>query len=110
MKVEAYVKSAATILIAYDGKTPFAAFLKDYFRKEKKFGSRDRRTVSQLCYAYFRLGNLYRDLSAEERIYKAMELQEAGALTDEEALQLFPLHRHLSPDIDALTFARSQLQ
>ncbi|TCZ67336.1 methyltransferase domain-containing protein [Flaviaesturariibacter aridisoli] len=110
MKVEAYVKSAATILTAYDGKVPFAAFLKDYFRKEKKFGSRDRRTVSQFCYAYFRLGNLYRNLAAEERIYKAMELQEAGSLTNEEALQLFPLHRHLSPEIDALTFARSQLQ
>ncbi|GAB4091206.1 RsmB/NOP family class I SAM-dependent RNA methyltransferase [Flaviaesturariibacter terrae] len=110
MKVDSYVKAAATLLSQYNGKTPFAGWLKEYFRNEKKFGSRDRRMVSQLCYSYFRLGNLYRELPTEERIYKAVELQEAPTLSDAEALQLFPLHRHLSPEIETLAFARAQLQ
>jgi 16S rRNA (cytosine967-C5)-methyltransferase len=110
MKVDAYVKSAATLLALYDGKIPFAAWLKDYFRKEKKFGSRDRRTVSQLCYSYFRLGRLFTSLSIEDRIKKALELQEAGAGSVADPLEVFPLHRFLSPEIEADLFVRSHLQ
>lgn len=106
--MDAYVKSAATILSLYDGKVPFAAFLKEYFRKEKKFGSRDRRMVSALCYAYFRLGGLYPELSLEERIYRGQALAE-GAERPENPLAVFPLHPYLSPQIDAPAFAAAHL-
>ncbi|TCJ12399.1 RsmB/NOP family class I SAM-dependent RNA methyltransferase [Flaviaesturariibacter flavus] len=110
MKVDAYIRSANTILGLYDGKTPFAGWLKEYFRKEKKFGSRDRRMVTQLCYGYFRLGNLLADRSREERILFAHEVQTGVASLPDDLLAVFPLRAHLSPEIDAVAFVRAQLE
>jgi len=47
---------------------PFASFLKKYFAANKKFGSKDRKQISHLCYCYFRLGKSLPDTSVEERI------------------------------------------
>lgn len=54
---ENYLRSAAAIITAYNGDTPFAGFLKTHFAANKKFGSKDRKFISQICYAYFRTGN-----------------------------------------------------
>lgn len=54
---ENYLRSAAAIINAYNGDTPFAGFLKTHFAANKKFGSKDRRFISQICYSYFRTGN-----------------------------------------------------
>jgi len=51
-----HVNTAKAILSSYNGQMPFAAFLKIFFAKEKKYGSRDRKTISSLCYNYFRTG------------------------------------------------------
>jgi 16S rRNA (cytosine967-C5)-methyltransferase len=42
--------------------------LKAFFAKEKKFGSRDRKTISSLCYSYFRLGYALKEQSLDERL------------------------------------------
>lgn len=63
-----HLLSAATILGLYNGSEPFAAFLRKYFAQHKKFGSRDRKQVGQLCYCYFRLGRAALQLSIEERL------------------------------------------
>ncbi len=47
---------------------PFSHFLKARFKTEKKFGSRDRKIISDLCYSAFRLGKAGLSLSTEERI------------------------------------------
>lgn len=47
---------------------PFAHFLRTFFRSEKKFGSRDRKTIADLCYSAFRLGKAGLSLPPEERI------------------------------------------
>ncbi|MBK7098298.1 MAG: methyltransferase domain-containing protein [Sphingobacteriales bacterium] len=52
----------------YDGKIPFAPFIKDFFSQYKKFGSKDRKQISRLCYSYFRLGKSCLDLSIENRV------------------------------------------
>jgi len=52
-----YLNSTKGILSAYNGEEPFASFIKKYFAVHKKFGSRDRKQISHLCYCYFRLGN-----------------------------------------------------
>ncbi|RYZ20509.1 MAG: Fmu (Sun) domain protein [Chitinophagaceae bacterium] len=110
MKVDAHIRSANTLLELYDGKTPFAGWLKEYFRKEKKFGSRDRRVVTQLCYGYFRLGGLLADRDREERIRFAHELQSGDVTLPDDLLPAFPLLGHLSPEIDTAAFLRAQLE
>jgi 16S rRNA (cytosine967-C5)-methyltransferase len=110
MKVEAYIKSAATLLSQFDGSVPFAAWLKEYFRKQKKFGSRDRRTVSQLCFAYFRTGKLFADKPLEEGIRLASELSTDGQAASKDLSRVFPLHAYLSTEIDAPAFVASHLR
>jgi len=69
-----YLNSAQEILSVYNGEEPFASFLKKYFARYKKYGSKDRKQVSHLCYCYFRLGKALSDLPAEERILTGLFL------------------------------------
>ena len=69
-----HINTAKTILALYDGTIPFAAFIKDFFSKEKKYGSRDRRTISSVCYNYFRTGNALKEKTVEERLIISMFL------------------------------------
>lgn len=62
-----YVNSAIKILTEYNGREPFSIFLKSFFSRNKKYGSRDRKQVSHLCYCYFRLGKALTELVIEER-------------------------------------------
>jgi 16S rRNA (cytosine967-C5)-methyltransferase len=110
MNAAAYIRSAATLLAQYEGKTPFAAWLKEYFRKEKKFGSRDRRTVSQLCFAYFRTGKLFASEPPEEAIRLASELAPDAALAPDDLRAVFPLHAHISKEIGTEAFIRAHLK
>jgi 16S rRNA (cytosine967-C5)-methyltransferase len=52
-----HLNTAVAIIEAYKGETPLHVYLKDFFSKDKKYGSKDRRTISALCYYYFRLGH-----------------------------------------------------
>lgn len=63
-----YLNSAEKLLSDYKGKEPFSLFLKAFFKQYKKYGSRDRREISNLCYCYFRLGKSLPDLEIQERI------------------------------------------
>jgi 16S rRNA (cytosine967-C5)-methyltransferase len=64
----AYLRNASLVLESFEFKEPFALFLKSYFKKNKKFGSRDRKVVSDLCYGYLRLGNAADDLPTSSAI------------------------------------------
>ncbi|HEX8461288.1 MAG TPA: Fmu (Sun) domain-containing protein, partial [Segetibacter sp.] len=63
-----HVNTATTIIKAYKGEVPLAVFIRNFFSKEKKYGSRDRRTISSLCYNYFRLGFALEKSRIEERL------------------------------------------
>lgn len=65
-----HLNSAVAILRSYDGRIPFAHFIKHYFSQHKKFGSKDRRQISELCYCCFRLGRSYPQLTTEQKIVK----------------------------------------
>jgi 16S rRNA (cytosine967-C5)-methyltransferase len=67
----AHLRSCQTILEAYSGQEPLAAYLKKCFAANKKYGSKDRRHISALCYHYFRLGFLLQDWAPEQRIAAA---------------------------------------
>jgi len=69
-----YLNSAKAILQQYGGEEPFSSFLKKYFATNKKFGSKDRKQVSHLCYCYFRMGKAGMDEPMEERILTGLFL------------------------------------
>ena len=71
MKYFSHLNSAAQIITAYDAKQPFHHYLKNFFRLEKKYGSKDRKSIGGLCYSYFRIGRLFKQLSLTERITAA---------------------------------------
>lgn len=74
MKFFAHLRTAVQVLSRYKGQQPFGLFIKDFFRQDKKYGSRDRKYISQLCYAYFRLGKSFSALPVEERIVAGLFL------------------------------------
>lgn len=74
MFVQAYLHTAAEILDIYKGEEPFASFLKKYFGAHKKFGSRDRRHITHLCYCFFRLGKSMMEVSVQERMLAGLFL------------------------------------
>lgn len=63
-----YLNTAQTILAAYRFEQPFHVFIKSFFKKHKKYGSRDRKLISNLCYAFFRIGDAAADLSFNEQV------------------------------------------
>ena len=69
-----YLLSAIQIMDLYDGSMPLAAFLKKHFSENKKFGSKDRKNIAHLCYAYCRIGNAGKELRVEDRFKIALFL------------------------------------
>lgn len=137
MFVRAYLDTAAQILDQYDGAEPMPSFLKKYFAAHKKFGSRDRRQTTHLCYAYFRLGHALRQVPRQERLLLGLYLcstvpqpilaqlkpewnETVGHSIPEKISvvqenypfseqDIFPFFTHLAPDIDRPAFQRSFL-
>lgn len=73
-RFHSYVNTSAGILHSYNGEEPFAAFLKKFFSAHKKFGAKDRKFISQLCYCYFRPGKALGTLPTEERLLAGLFL------------------------------------
>lgn len=74
MKYFSHLNTAVQVLQQYNGKLPFGIFIKQYFSAHKKYGSKDRKNISQLCYSYFRLGKALQHLSIEEQILTGLFL------------------------------------
>lgn len=81
-----HLKNAAQILDLYSGTEPFHHFLKAFFRTDKKYGSKDRRQIGQLCYGYFRLGRALEDYGKEEQMVVGLFL---AASRPDEMLEVF---------------------
>jgi 16S rRNA (cytosine967-C5)-methyltransferase len=86
---QSHIKSAEIIVSGFDGSIPFASYLKQYFSKHPKFGSKDRRLVSKYCYIYFRVSNLFPGLTFSEIVLYAIFLTESEG------------HPELSEDLNA---------
>ncbi|HAI83612.1 MAG TPA: Fmu (Sun) domain protein [Chitinophagaceae bacterium] len=69
-----YLQYAAEIIEAYDGKVPLHYFIKQSFAKQKKFGSRDRKAISQVVYSYYRVSNALRQMSLQQALPLALLL------------------------------------
>lgn len=131
-----YINSAREIIAAYSGAEPFASHLKKQFAANKKFGSKDRKQIAQLCYSYFRLGRSLQQCTVEEKLLAGLflchrssndllqhlkpEWNDVIETAFEKKLQLlnnevhaaaiFPFTDALSAGIDVEAFALSHLQ
>jgi 16S rRNA (cytosine967-C5)-methyltransferase len=133
-RYHSYLASATHIIQAYHGGEPFVYFIKKQFAVHKKFGSRDRKIISSLCYSYFRTYSLFKDETTEQHILKGLflceskshdllealsaELHEKVTLSAEEKIEflgllprsLFPFLDDLGPVIHPLEFSLSILR
>lgn len=69
-----YLNAALALIQDYKGEQPFHLYLKGYFRQHSKYGSRDRKRISHLCYCYFRSGNAWLDVKPEEKLLASLFL------------------------------------
>jgi 16S rRNA (cytosine967-C5)-methyltransferase len=69
-----YLNTTKQIIQSYDGRVPLTTWLKQFFKADKKFGSKDRKNISHACYCFYRLGNAFQDLSFEEKMLTALFL------------------------------------
>ncbi|OQP51337.1 Fmu (Sun) domain-containing protein [Niastella yeongjuensis] len=74
MKYFSHLNTAVQLLQQYNGSQPFGSFIKQFFSQHKKYGSKDRKNISHLCYAFFRLGKALPQLPMEERILTGLFL------------------------------------
>jgi len=76
-----HLQTAIGIIDEYDGVVPLAAYLKNHFSANKKYGSKDRKNIAHFCYAFFRLGHALKAHPSEQRIRVSLFLQnkEPGA-------------------------------
>lgn len=50
---------AHELILSYHYPQPFHLYAKDFFKQHKKFGSKDRKAILEVCYTYFRTGRLF---------------------------------------------------
>lgn len=78
MKYFAHLNTAVQVLNGYKGQQPFGIYLKEFFKQDKKYGSKDRKSIGHLCYCYFRTGKALLPLTVEERVVAGLFLCSAA--------------------------------
>lgn len=53
------LETAKHLITNYRHHEPLHSYLKFFFKQNKKYGSRDRKLISSLCYNYYRLGQAF---------------------------------------------------
>ncbi|HRP45846.1 MAG TPA: methyltransferase domain-containing protein [Ginsengibacter sp.] len=66
-----HIRYAIALLNSYEGSIPLHLYLKEYFSKNRKHGSNDRKAITALCYGYFRVANGFKNTSNREEIISA---------------------------------------
>ena len=73
-KYHSYLNSAEKVIKSYQGQEPLSSYLKKFFANNKKYGSKDRKQIGQLCYSYFRPGKSLEALSIQEKLLAGLYL------------------------------------
>ncbi len=121
MRFRSYFNHALHIIDSFDGSMPLAQFLKQYFARNKKHGSTDRKMIAHACYSYYRLGHALKDSPPDDRLRAALSLCSEDPAKWSEVLDtlsppsfpieaIFPWKDELSDDIDHHAFCRSFLR
>jgi 16S rRNA (cytosine967-C5)-methyltransferase len=74
MRSYSHLNTVKKIVESYDGSMPFASWLKQFFKQDKKFGSKDRKQIAHACYCYYRLGGSFSEIAFEERVLTGLYL------------------------------------
>ncbi len=135
-RYHSYINTSVKLVESFKGEQPFAIFIKAFFSKGKKYGSKDRKHISALCYNYFRLGFAMKNSSTEQKIMVATFLCEKEPsdfwekinpewnekinwpinqkllLVKDQFLStdIFPYKQALSESVDAETYCLSMLE
>ena len=75
MKFFSHLNTATHLIQEFKGAEPLHHFLKSFFSQNKKFGSKDRKRISHLCYVFFRVGRAFQNegpLEKTEDIHRAI--------------------------------------
>ena len=75
-RYHSYTNAAARLIQEYLPGKPFSLHIRSYFAANKKYGSRDRRIITSLCYAYFRAGKAFPGSTMEEKLILSLFLCE----------------------------------
>lgn len=89
-----YLNVAKNLISDYTPPQPFNLYIKKYFTTNKKHGSRDRKTIAALCYAYFRTGKNFSSLSIEDKTLISFTLSQSPLFNDvwqQKLKEQFPL-------------------
>ena len=129
-----HLASAVKIIETIKTGEPLVHQLKKFFAADKKYGSKDRKNISALCYNFYRLGNALPNKTIQERILAgtflcehttnhllatlAPELNEKITSPIKNKLshfkinptEIFPFHDELGEDMEAELFALSFLK
>lgn len=98
--------SAIDLIESYSYQQPFALFLKNYFKRDKKFGSRDRKNIAELCFGYMRLGKSAMDCSIQDQIiigYYLTHQQDNGLLERFYPSLLDSIHQSLESKLEVIS-------
>ncbi|MEI2750629.1 MAG: hypothetical protein V9E88_17965 [Ferruginibacter sp.] len=130
-----HINTAVKLIGSYKTGSPLHLQLKDFFAKEKKYGSKDRKMIARLCYAYFRVAAAFNNKVSTEKIianslflistepdpYLELldpELNSKVTLPFKQKLDLsgielnglFPLYNDLGKDVDTSGYIASLLK
>lgn len=72
MKFDNQLRHATRVIETYHGDLPLHIWLKDFFRANKQMGSRDRKTLSDLVYSFYRLGHSLKKTPIPDRLLAAL--------------------------------------
>ncbi len=89
---------SAEILKSYRHPQPFHLHLKEKFRQLRKAGSRDRRIIRSMCYAWFRLGRTFKDELSDQIFHAYSLLEQWNAQPDKSMQHLMELIHQKYPD------------
>jgi 16S rRNA (cytosine967-C5)-methyltransferase len=126
-----HIEIANYLIHIYDFNAPFHIFLNHYFRQNKKYGSKDRKSIRSLCYGYFRMGWMFPNDTVIEKIKKyqlliaqtELEFLERSQIfntplsqtefnekVEMEAEVMFPFKEWISPQFKNLSFYTSHFK
>ena len=64
-RIHSHINTAISLLKKYPAGQPFAGYARKFFSTEKKYGSKDRKAITQYCYHYFRTSLLWKEISEQ---------------------------------------------
>lgn len=133
MKHYVQMQKVIALLENYNGSSPLPLYLKQHFRQHKSMGSRDRKEIGHIVFAYFRMHRCFSDKDLQQKILLSccafpnimsefidfwqeqlqLSKEETAALLSKNQCFLqgyFPAEHELSKKIEAATFIQSHKQ